>query len=407
MSRESEAILEALRRLGTGGRPGAMATLIHTWGSTYRRPGARMVIGPDGPLAGTLSGGCLEGDVTEIARGVMETRRPVLARYDLSEDQVWSLGLGCGGGVEVLIEPLDAPRVAAALEVRDLDGARRLAGALAPDSLVVAGLSSLAAGETVAVVTAFTPPEGYSGTEAQGARELAGLARMVLWQKEGGVGDGDLGNVEVLGSLGDEELTAWALREGRERLARGANPRDATLSPPGGSPRVFFDLLRPAPRLLLLGAGHDAIPVVQVAASAGFRVVVADPRPGFATAQRFPGAEQVLVCEPAQTREQVPLTQRDYVLIMNHHKQRDREALQTWWEGPPAYVGILGPRRRTQEMLEDLGIHPVPPRLYFPVGLDLGSETPEEIALSIVAEMLAHRNERRGGPLRERPGSIH
>lgn len=399
MSRESEAILQALQHLGASGRPGALATLVRTWGSTYRRPGARMVIGPEGPLAGTLSGGCLEGDVSEIAQRVVQSRRPVLVRYDLSEDQVWSLGLGCGGGVEVLIEPLEPERVREAVAVGHVDDARRLPQPLNPESLVVAGLAGLAAGATVAVITAFSLPEGVSGAQGPGSWELAGLARMALWRQEG--------ELRVVGSLGDEQLTAWAFEEGRRRMAGGPAPKGVVVAPVAGEPQVFVDLLQPAPRLLVLGAGHDAVPVVQMAAAAGFRVVVADPRPAFATVHRFPGAERVLVCEPADTPEQVPLTPRDYVLVMNHHKQRDRESLQAWWQGPPEYVGILGPRRRTEEMLQELGIQPAPPRLYFPVGLDLGAETPEEIALSIVGEMLAHRNGRRGGPLRERPGSIH
>ncbi|MDI3299309.1 MAG: XdhC/CoxI family protein [Bacillota bacterium] len=216
------------------------------------------------------------------------------------------------------------------------------------------------------------------------------------------------------GSLGDATLDRWALEEARRRL-EAARPRSGTTEaelPGGRRLPLFFDVQAPPPELVLFGAGHDAVPLAGWGSRLGFRVRVVDPREAYATRERFPGAELVPAA-PEELRERVPLGPRSYAVVMNHHLERDRACLRFALESQAAYVGLLGPRARAERILEDLrreGFEPSPgalARLHAPVGLDVGAEGPEEVAVSILAEVLAVRNGHRGGFLSERSGAIH
>jgi xanthine/CO dehydrogenase XdhC/CoxF family maturation factor len=361
-------VLTAIESLSAKGERMALATIVAVRGSTYRRPGARLLVPEQGAPVGNISGGCLEGDVADMARIVMEEGRARLASWDLTadDDAVWGLGLGCNGAIEVFIEPADrAAEVAHALRTA-LDEER-------PISLVtVLG----------------------SGTAA-----VAPGARLVVRP------DGD-----VEGSLGDAALDAEATTAALELLGS----ERSEIRTFAGDVRGFVEVLEPPLRLVICGAGHDAIPLVQAASVAGWNVVVVDDRPAFLTHDRFPAARAfVQVDDPADVAKAANVDPRTYVVVMTHNFLRDKEYLRSLLATDAAYVAMLGPAARTQRLLieladEGLAVSDrVRERLHGPAGLDLGAEGPEEIAQAIVAEIVAVKRGRRGGFLKERPTPIH
>ncbi len=358
LAHETRLVLEAAREAWARGQRVALATVVRVFGSAYRREGAKMLAHEDGSATCMISGGCLEPEVVEVARGVIASGSPRLVRYDLDEDVVWGLGLGCGGAVEVYIEPLEE------------------------GSLLARWLELQARGESAVLVT---PLEGGEG-------------RLLL--REDGPPEGTL----------TPPALAGAAREAAASLLNESSPR-ARLQTLGGA-QVFFDVSVPPPELVVFGAGHDAIPLVAQAQALGMRATVVDARPAYATAERFPGA-QIVLAHPQDFPERLRLSRHSYVVIMNHHLQRDRECLAFALDSPAPYIGVLGPRSRFERLLDALareGRQVTPgdlARVHSPVGLDIGAEAPEEVAVSILAEVLAVQRGFSGGPLRERQGRIH
>ncbi len=350
----------------------AMATVVNVRGSAYRRPGARMLILPDGRTAGMISGGCLENDVREQARTVMATGCPRLVTYDSTapEDIIFGLGLGCNGIVQVLIEPL-------------------LAGE--PNGLLAFLGACLARRHLGKVMTLFASDDFPIGTS------------LMRWP------DGS-----VACSLNDTEFTAGGLALFQELGSRRTSIRKMELAD-GRCGRVLVESVAPPTPLTIFGAFDDAIPVAQLAKSLGWHVTVIDARPAYATVERFPMADAVLCLRPEtlSASEKFLLPRESLVMIMTHSVSHDRELLKTLLPRAPRYVGILGPKRRTEQVLEELageGIQfheEILSRLHGPAGLDIGAETPEEIAISIIAEMQAVLAQREGGALRERVAPIH
>jgi xanthine/CO dehydrogenase XdhC/CoxF family maturation factor len=361
-------VLSAIESLAARGERMALATIVAVRGSTYRRPGARLLVPEDGAPVGNISGGCLEGDVADMARVVMDDGRARLAGWDLTadDDAVWGLGLGCNGAIEVFIEPADrAAEVAGALR-RALEDER-----------------------PICVVTVV---ESDLEAVAPGARVVVALDR-----------DPD-------GSLGDRGVDAEALSAARELLA---SERSEVRTFAGGV-RAFVEVLEPPVRLVICGAGHDAIPLVRAASVLGWSAVVVDDREAFLTLDRFPQAAGLVhVGSPDEAATAAAVDGRTFVVVMTHNFLRDKAYLRSLLGSPAAYVGMLGPAARTQRLLMELAdegvdVEPVRgERIHGPAGLDLGSEGPEEIAQSILAEIVAVRRGRHGGFLRERPGPIH
>jgi xanthine dehydrogenase accessory factor len=220
-------------------------------------------------------------------------------------------------------------------------------------------------------------------------------------------------NGEPLGDLGDEALNRLAVELARKKLdILHSQSETCIFSLPGGrQAEVFVDVNLPPSELMIFGAGHDAIPLVKLAVQSGFRTTVVDPRPAYATEDRFPGA-RIILADAGLWEERVIIGKRTYVVVMNHHLERDRVAIRLALNSPAPYVGVLGPRSRCQRMLEALEKEGVTfgeeklARMYNPVGLDIGAETPEEVAISILSEILAFRKGCAGGFLRGRD-SIH
>jgi len=323
----------------------ALATVVAAQGSTYRRPGARLVVGAGGETVGNVSGGCLEAEVIDTAGQVLATGRPRMLRFDLGAEAgaPWGWGLGCNGVIEVLVEPVSPDRA----WVRALRAARRQDRA-------------------VAVVTVL---EG----DRLGSR---------LVVHPGGTTEGDLGHPAT---------NEAARRHGLDALAQGSR-RTSTL---GAGPRVFVEALPPPLRLVVCGAGPDAEPLVAAGASLGWRVEVVDDRPRRLAAGRFPEARRLVHSQPAGVTEAVAVDARTYAVVMSHDFWRDQGYLRSLLNSPVAYLGVLGPRARLDQLLAALaadGIHPRPgarERVHGPAGLDLGAEGPGEIAWSIATEILA------------------
>ena len=362
-------VLAAIESLSAHGERMALATVVAVRGSTYRRPGARLLVPEHGAPVGNISGGCLEGDVADVARIVMDEGTPRLASWDLTadDDAVWGMGLGCNGAIEVFIEPAErAAEVAGALRMA-LDEAR-----------------------PICVVTVVE----------SGRADVEPGARLVV------SAEGELHR----GSLGTPDTDSAAVAAAREALAA----ERSEVRHLGEDLRAFVEVLEPPLRLLICGAGHDAVPLVRGAASLGWGAVVVDDRAAFLSEDRYPGAAGFsLVDEPGEIAGLEIADARTYAVVMTHNYLRDRAYLRGLLSTPVRYIGMLGPAARTERILMDLaeaGLVISPDdraRIHGPAGLDLGSEGPEEIAQSIVSEIIAARHERPGGPLRDRPGPIH
>ncbi len=338
-----------------------LVTVVGTRGSSYRSPGARMLILPDGSRIGAVSGGCLEGELCRRAHWWTSESPAVLKTFDTStQEDNEGFGLGCGGGIDLLLERLDRDDMSERLE-RDASATHPLlAQARATESRKAAALAVLLTGDRVG--------ERFTRENVKQYPEVAAL----------------LDRCAAIGYSFTAELHEGAFA-GR---------------------RVFFESLAPPVQLLVCGAGTDAQPVVAQAAALGWSVVVLDQRADFARAAHFPEA-RVIVARDAAAIEGLRLDARTAAIVMSHSFAQDTFFLEALLRQPLGYRGVLGSRRRTLDLLARLGRDAMPADLHAPAGLDVGAETPEQIALSILSEVQATLTGRRGGALRERDGSIH
>lgn len=355
--RENERLIRAIDTARQAGQRIAIATVVRVRGSAYRREGARIVVREDGSYECLLSGGCLEPVVADIAANVLETGQPVIREYDLEEDSIWSLALGCTGAVDIYIERLE-------------------------DDPVTNQWLAIIRGTDAAVLV----------------KELSGRHGRLLVREH-----------DTAGSLGDDMLDREAIARARTRL-RATFP--ASGAEQLGRAEMFFDVTLPPPELVIFGAGPDAEPLARLGWELGFTVTVVDVRAAFLTHERFPHAR--LISEHfSRFRETLALHHRSSAVIMNHHLERDRESLRFSLASSAAYIGALGPRSRFQKLLAGLrgdGVVLEPAevaRVHSPVGLALGAESPEEIAVSIMGEILAIQRGFDGGFLAGRDGSLH
>ena len=348
--REAEQFIGALRRVRLDGGRAAAATVVRVHGSSYRREGTRMLVREDGTYECALSGGCLEPAVAAAAARVLDTGEPAVVTYDLADDSVWGLNIGCSGAVDIRIERID------------------------DDVVTAAWLEVLERGEAAVLVTPLT--------RASGRRIVrrSGLA---------------------VGRLQPPALEPDADAEALDRLA-ATHPASGTVRL--GEADVFFEVNQPPANLVVFGAGHDAVPLVRHAWTLGFEVTLVDARAAFLRPDLFPGAS--LTSAPFdELATAVTIPSGSLVLVMNHHLDRDRAALAAALASPAAYIGVLGPRARFERLIDDLRREgrAVPDealaRVHSPVGLALGAETPEEVAIAILAEMLAVQRGFAGGPL--------
>jgi xanthine dehydrogenase accessory factor len=346
---ETAAILDRVARIGEAGSQAAIATVVSISGSAYRRPGAKLFVEEDGTTHGGVSGGCLEADVRAVAQEILRGAPPRLCHYDTGSDEetVWGLGLGCEGAVDIWVQRAD-PSFCATL------------GELA------------SAGVPYAVIT------------------LLGSGRAAVFARG-----------SLIGSLGSAALDR-ALAEQAAPLLEQDESRAAQVF----GEAAFIDVLTPSPRLAIFGAGDDAQALAQLAAQVGFSVTVIDHRPAYLTAERFPPPVQRVLRRPSDGVEGLSLGRRHFAVVQTHALIHDRDWMKALLPQPLAYLGLLGPRARKEEVLRQLGASDSD-KLYAPVGLDLGGDGPEQVAISIVAEMLAVLAGREPGHLRARKRGIH
>jgi xanthine dehydrogenase accessory factor len=353
------AIGEALDREADA----VLATIIDVAGSAYRRPGAKMLIEGDGDGgAGSLTAGCLEDEVRGLASDVIDAGQPRIETYDLIGDgDVWGLGMGCNGVITVLLEPLGETY-----------------------RPVVRRVSN---GEDCGVVTV-----------TDGDRPLG----------ERGFYDPAAGFSGDLPEWVCEELrapTATLLEEGKTETV--------TIETDNGTVEVFIDGIEAPSNLVVVGSGPDVNPVVELAKRVDFRVTVVTFRGALSSGDNFPAADAVRATSPVDIRDDIDFDSDTHVVVMTHNFLDDRLAVEELVETPVPYIGLMGPRERFEEMLADFADEGVSitedetSRIYTPIGLDLGGDSPHQIAYSIVAEVLSVANERTPQHLSEREAPIH
>jgi xanthine dehydrogenase accessory factor len=377
---EVRAIIEAFDEAQQKGDASALATVVSVEGSAYRRPGARMLVCESGVSTGTISAGCLESDVIEHAQRVIRTNLPKLIEYDTtstSEEIVWGLGLGCNGIVRVLIEPLD-----------------KHSSYIAALRRTHAAHSNIA---PIVVATVFHHSSSRSTQTKIGSRCIVAE-------------DG-----EISCDIADSELATLIESDVRAALSDETSgvrvyERD------GDTTKVFIETITPPVTLVVFGAGHDALPIIELARALGWQTEIVDPQARPVSRSRFAQADRVTLARPETINGQVTITLRTLTLVMTHNYSHDQVFLKFLLASPARYIGVMGPRKRTERMLQELAANgdlsfaltdEDRARLYAPVGLDVGANTPPEIALSILAEMRATIAAREGRPLRRCHAPIH
>lgn len=368
---ELERIIEAFERTRGEETPPVLATVVRTGGSTYRRPGARMLITPLGQTFGCVSGGCLERDVVRQARRVFDSGEPRLVTYDsTADDEIrWGLGLGCNGTVDVLLESLQGGGPQTEFLSGCLRGRR----------------------------------DGVLAKVFAAAGEIAARAGDCLWLADGRAAQGTISDARLHAAV---LADAYRVLESGESLVKSCETAR-------GRAEVFIEAIRPPVALIVFGGGHDAVPLVRFAKDLGWHVTVVDGRPGHASPVNFPRADALVPARPESIAERVPLDARTVAVVMNHNYLDDLATLRCLRAVPLKYIGLLGPKRRAERLLADLAEEGVPMPgghtacLYGPVGLDIGADTPEEIALAICAEIRAVLAGREGAFSRDRRAPLH
>jgi len=330
-------------------QPVALATVINTWGSAPRGVGAKMAFTPDGKISGSVSGGCVESAVFEVGVGVLETGEPELLHFGVSDETAFSVGLACGGNIDVFVKPLDPTFF-------------RLVQA------------EIAAGNPLAIVTIIHGPAGYPGKE------------LLYVSPE-----------NVYGVLGPEldELGRQYAQAGLESGQSGIFQAETAF---GEDLHFFVDVVNPPPQLVMVGGVHIAIALASLAKTLGYRTVVIDPRRAFGNQERFPYVDRLIQSWPQEAFAQVTLTRSTAVAMLTHDPKIDDPALKIVLDSPAFYIGALGSRKtnekRRQRLLEEGISEEKLARLHAPIGLELGGRAPEEIALAIMAEIAAVRHGR-------------
>jgi xanthine dehydrogenase accessory factor len=322
----------------------ALATVVRTWGSSPRGVGAKMAFTADGKIVGSVSGGCVEGAVFQAGVESLESRQPQFLHFGVADETAWEVGLACGGQIDVFVQALN----------RDFFDHLRQA---------------LANERPFAVATVVRGPAGLAGREmlvAEGAR--------------------------AAGSL-HPGLDETVVEKARAALLEGRSQVIALQTQKGEPLEVFIEAVNPPPALIVVGGVHSAIALTDIARTLGFRTIVIDPRSAFASAERFPRVDRLIQAWPQEAFQQITIHERTALAMLTHDPKIDDPALLIALRSPAFYIGALGSQttqaKRRQRLLEaGLGEAELA-RLHGPIGLKLGAETPEEIALAIMAEIVA------------------
>ncbi|NSL90665.1 XdhC family protein [Chitinophaga sp. Mgbs1] len=371
--KELEDIVQRYQEVYQQGIKAALATVVHVEGSSYRRPGARMLITEKGELTGAISGGCLEGDALRKAQLAMMQDRPMLVTYDTmdEDDAKLGVGLGCNGIIHILLEPL-YPRsyFNPLLLLQAVAGTR----------------------EATVMVTLFDLQ--YRNAPQPGTCLL--LSNHGLFEQ----------------CIADSDLLL-AVKHDAQQALDGKHHALKNYHSGGQQLTALIAFQPPAVQLLVAGAGNDVMPLVKMAAILGWQTLVADGRPAYATASRFPEAGSVIAAKPHEVLSHFTVDAYTAVVLMTHNYNYDLAMLTTLLPQAVRYTGVLGPAKKLERMLSEMeatGIRITPEqreRIYGPAGLDLDAETADEIALSIISEIRAAMGNASAQPLRNKKTSIH
>ena len=327
----------------------ALATVIQTWGSSPRRAGAKMAMTPDGKITGSVSGGCVESAVFDTGVEVLKQNRPQLLHFGVADETAWEVGLACGGSIDIFVEPLNT-------DLYHL-------------------LHRVLVEERPAVLVTVVRSPG----------EL--LGREILVREDG----------SKTGTI-NEKLDPIAFEKAREVLLQGDSRRVQLRD----DVEVFMEVILPPPTLIAVGGVHITIALMALAKTLGYRTVVIDPRSAFGNEERFPNVDQLIQLWPQEAFQQIPITRSTAIAMLTHDPKLDDPALKIALPSSAFYVGALGSKttqaKRRQRLLDEGLTEEQMDRLHGPIGLEIGAGTPEEIAMSIMAEIVAARNqtERRG-----------
>lgn len=331
------------------GKPLALATVIETWGSAPRGVGAKMVITSSGQISGSVSGGCVEGAVLETGLEVLKSGKPELLKFGVSDDVAWDVGLACGGTIEVFVEKID---LVMQKFIHDLSGAS----------------------QPFAIATVIDGPIQWLGTK-------------IVAQRGG----------RIFGEA-DNTLEGTLAAVARSGLAKGASHRRRLDLPDlkENPLEVFVEVIHPAPTLVIVGGVHIAIVLTSIAKTLGYQTVVIDPRRAFGNQERFAHIDSLIQAWPNDAFKEIELTPSMAIVILTHDPKIDDPALLNVLASPAFYVGALGSRkthaaRRGRLAAAGLSAERID-RIHAPIGIDIGASSPEEIAVSIMAEIVAARH---------------
>jgi xanthine/CO dehydrogenase XdhC/CoxF family maturation factor len=369
MTKEINDIINAFHTAQLHSRKTALATVVHVEGSSYRRPGARMLVEDNGKLTGAISGGCLEGDALKKALLAIEQQHNKLVTYNTNyeDDAEFGIQLGCNGIVHILFEPIDPSQPNHPIAILEKCAAQR-------KDVVLSTLFSL---------------KNYYG-------EQPGTCFFFNGEN-------------IVSTLTTPGIRTTLIKEASLALANKASH----LKENDEGITAFVEFIQPPVSLVVVGAGNDALPLVEMANILGWQIIVTDGRSSHASKQRFPTAHQIIVGKPYEIVNQLVIDERSVFVLMTHNYNYDLEMLRVLLRDRTSYVGILGPKKKLERMLDalyDEGIVVTPEQLdkiFGPTGLDIGAETAEEIALSILAEIKAVMEHREGNSLRDRMNEIH
>jgi xanthine dehydrogenase accessory factor len=367
--KEILAILNSFEKATKDGKRAALATVVRVEGSSYRRPGARMLVTDDGMLTGAISGGCLEGDALRKALSAINQQENKLVTYDTTDedDAKFGVQLGCNGIVHILFEPIDVSSKLNPIALLKTLTLKR-------SNAIIATMFSLSNPLQQGTVFLYRNEEEYFGAVPLGT-DLLSSCKAVL---------------EAERSIFQQYTSEFEAEA-----------------------EVFFEFIPPNIHLVIAGAGNDAQPLVEIANVLGWRITVIDGRPAYATNSRFPNAQAVLILKPDLVFDHIKLDDQTVFVLMTHNYNYDLALMQLILEREFSYLGTLGPKKKLERMigeLNDKGISisdDVLAKIYGPVGLDIGAESSEEIALAIVAEIKAVMTNRSARFLKDKLAPIH
>jgi xanthine/CO dehydrogenase XdhC/CoxF family maturation factor len=363
--KELNDIIIAYNKAVTQNKKTALVTVVQVNGSSYRRPGARMLVTEDGEITGAISGGCLEGDALRKAQFAIFQQQNKLEIYDTSDDEDNKLGvqLGCNGIVYILFEPIKNGDINNPVNLLKKVAAQR---------------------KDAVIITLFNPNKNL---EQKGTLAFVNGAESFF-------------KLDEMHALQNECVNVLAMKS-------------SIIKNYEGSCSALFQFISPAIQLVIVGAGNDAQPLVNMASLLGWNIIVADGRPTYATQQRFPNAGKIAIVKPSEILSVINIDEQTAVVLMTHNYNYDVAALQQLINTNCKYIGALGPKKKLHKMIDELNEKGIiinddtMQNIYAPVGLDIGAETSEEIGLSVIAEIKAVFANRKGESLKERTSEIH